>query len=283
MSLFKKLAGLIKGASDSTATEDTKAQELDSSAYEDYVESFYSDSEYKINFKEVTCTCPDFQNQRSGFQPTDPKRFCKHLLSYCMSNELIKPESVPSHAWNELQVAYEDERGFPFVETLEETINDLEVVAYVSLRGYPWVNVYVDEEDRRGYNVKEYRWAYKDAPKNSQKIALWVTKEWNDINDGQVPLPESPTQPLETKGEEPAAQGRTIVSTAFGGFTIRGNISGKAGAWVYVDIAMPDDEDYFTGSYSVKDRTWGEEIPPDHLRKSMEIWLLQEWERINPK
>lgn len=283
MGLLKKITGLIKGASDSIATEDTEPQELDSSAYDDYVESFYSDSEYRINFKEVTCTCPDFQKQRSGFQPTDPKRFCKHLLNYCMSNELIKAESVPKHAWHELQSAYEEERGFPMAESLGETIDDRQVVAYVSLKGYPWVNVYVDEEPRRGYNVKEYRWAYKDAPKNSQQITLWVTKEWNNINDGQVPLPEPPTQPLETQDEEPAAQGRTIVSTVFGGFTITGNISGRAGAWVYVDIATADDEGYFTGSYDVKSRSWGEESPPEHLRKSMEIWLLQEWERINPK
>ena len=58
------------------------------------VESFTGrNTQYKVNLRNLTCTCPDFEKERKRFSCEDVRRLCKHLL-YCMGESVDLPELV---------------------------------------------------------------------------------------------------------------------------------------------------------------------------------------------
>lgn len=56
------------------------------------IESFsVGEKEYEVSLKELTCSCPNFMEDRAKYQRTDPIRLCKHLIK-----ALVDARYVPS-------------------------------------------------------------------------------------------------------------------------------------------------------------------------------------------
>lgn len=46
-------------------------------------------SEYRVNLDAISCSCPNWRNNRTKFDEDDPRRLCKHLISAICDNGLV--------------------------------------------------------------------------------------------------------------------------------------------------------------------------------------------------
>ena len=145
------------------------------------IKSFTGNEEYKIDVLEITCTCPDFSDRRSGFNRDDPRRLCKHLIRALLENGEL-PESMDKYC-DKLQGIADEGRGFPLTKKLVNHLIDgypFEIwlcdTQNISDPKYAWCDVY-EKGKRYAYNIIEKRWSYKDAPKNSDDVVRLIHEE----------------------------------------------------------------------------------------------------------
>lgn len=54
------------------------------------IESFTtSGMEYRVHLQRLTCTCPNFHEDREGFSMDDPRRLCKHLVKGLVDKKYV--------------------------------------------------------------------------------------------------------------------------------------------------------------------------------------------------
>jgi hypothetical protein len=130
------------------------------------VQSFTRDIVYSVNLAGLTCSCPDFHENRSSLSMDDPSRLCKHLIkifSEKMRNfkEAFVDEVVPL----EIEWCSQYQRGMPFGMIARKGILEVEgekIEFYVKYVKGDWLNVYYPfyrgRLDRFGFIPWEKRW-----------------------------------------------------------------------------------------------------------------------------
>jgi len=135
-------------------------------------------AKYKINLDDLSCSCPDFMEGRSGFERDDPRRLCKHLIA-AIDDEFDFFDFYTAHEIHHVSPG----RGFPIAYRTRKRFSDENVVTLhipVS-KDRPWVNVFV-EQDKFGFNVKERRWAYHDRSAGDDPVEKWITEMWTKVH-----------------------------------------------------------------------------------------------------
>lgn len=130
---------------------------------------------YELDPARATCTCPDWQERRSGVPEDKPDRLCKHLVRlYRERPELVPPGlarfaplfpaidkgGMPSNG-RYTKVQYGERNDAPYILTHET--------------GKAWANLYLDGV-RYGYNDAEKRWSYGKVPDDAKFWARELKK-----------------------------------------------------------------------------------------------------------
>lgn len=130
---------------------------------------------YEVDLKNATCTCPDWQERRSGVALDKPDRLCKHLVRLYQERPELVPAALARYAplfpaldgqgmpskGRVTQVYYGERNGAPYI--------------LMHVTDKAWANVYTDGK-RYGYNPAEKRWAYGVAPEDADFWAQELKK-----------------------------------------------------------------------------------------------------------
>lgn len=137
-----------------------------------------SDKEYEIRPFLVSCTCPDWEERRSGAD--GPFAVCKHLASHYLCHE----DEIPRHLlpYKDLLLSFSIEgKGIPPQGEIYG-YGRAEDNAYL-FTGYadrwPWVNVYTDFTCTKkfGVNLETGRWSHGDEPPGAARILERIHRE----------------------------------------------------------------------------------------------------------
>jgi hypothetical protein len=143
------------------------------------IRTFYMGTSYKVNLKKLTCNCPDFTKKRKKFDKDDPRRLCKHLVRSIQDPYDYYNFEVGS------QVIYCQLKkiGFPCNNfRLTISIDNEPHTAYINKDpNKSWIDVF-DKQNKYGFNVKEQRWSYGDAPKRGDDLIAPLISSWIKIN-----------------------------------------------------------------------------------------------------
>ncbi|MBI9109987.1 hypothetical protein [Maridesulfovibrio ferrireducens] len=113
------------------------------------VESRSSGRVYYVSPKEQSCSCPDWHKRRSNVPKDDPRRLCKHLISYYIGQDQL-PESLSLFKGG-LDWFYEKFRGFPPSAEIERfDVGKGEVAFFKDYEAGHWHSVC--------FNGKRYGW-----------------------------------------------------------------------------------------------------------------------------
>jgi hypothetical protein len=116
-----------------------------------------SDESYEININHYTCTCPDWQKERSLFNTQDIRRACKHIARFMtfLPFSWILPIPACKYALAKVEI-----EGYFYVLTRKENNS--------------WIDVFVKNRVEQiydyGYDILEKRWSYNARPRHSKQI-----------------------------------------------------------------------------------------------------------------
>jgi DNA polymerase III epsilon subunit-like protein len=141
---------------------------------------------YKVNLREVTCTCPSFPRwDLWKFPVNDPRRYCKHLAAVVVEDHRY---SLSAHARLFLQN--------PSSKFIEKHFLESGVAFYFCHNGpeSEWVNVHAREkkpgEDegnysgaltRYGFSLSEDRWSYREKPAGVGEIRKLIKARFKSL------------------------------------------------------------------------------------------------------
>ncbi len=115
------------------------------------------DEPYKVNINQYTCTCLDWQKDRSRFKLQDIRRACKHIarIMTLLPYSWILP--IPACSYALASVLIDD---YFYVLRRKENIF--------------WIDVFVKNRIGQiydyGYDASERRWSYNTRPRHSKQI-----------------------------------------------------------------------------------------------------------------
>jgi hypothetical protein len=135
--------------------------------------SFYPEVKkcHAINTRAITCSCPDFRNEREQFRHDDPRRLCKHLVRSFIDAKSL-PEDLTLYKEG-IEQSAGSHRGFPTNRTrFDERINGERISIMIPreiTEEDPWIDVYCDAR-RYSYSPGRERWADETAPPREEQV-----------------------------------------------------------------------------------------------------------------
>lgn len=154
------------------------------------VQSFTSEgTAHKVDPEKLTCSCPDYRIKRSGFETSDPRRLCKHLLLALVSSGEL-PEQLAQFEGTINRINNIGQRGFPvdFSEMLVINFDGEKVDVFLPASGGEWADV-IDDSGRYGFNIYEERWAKDLAPDGHEAIATHIRTATGNKKAAREDLP----------------------------------------------------------------------------------------------
>jgi hypothetical protein len=147
------------------------------------------DKSYEVNATLITCTCPNFREDRQQFSSNDPRRLCKHLVKHFLKNNSLPPNLYFYKDGIEWCAQYN--RGFPFDKNkFDDVIGDKRISIMtpkmITEDDY-WVDVYYDGK-RYGYTLAFEKWSYETPPPYEEKIVRLLYKQIGDSIPEPLPL-----------------------------------------------------------------------------------------------
>lgn len=139
------------------------------------IKSSSQDTEYFVNPKNQTCTCPNFVDFRSKFEYGDVRRFCKHLMKAFCRKKVFN--FLPDYLKPLVLSAKEQGKGAFKEQLLITNLNQQTILLSFNDRN-AWHSVYTKDDtgnfDRYGFNTEEDRWSYENIPKNHAEISAVI-------------------------------------------------------------------------------------------------------------
>ncbi len=166
--------------------------------------SFYPEVKkcHAINTRAITCSCPDFRNEREQFRHDDPRRLCKHLV-----RSLTEAHSLPEDLilYKEgIERSAEGHRGFPTNRTrFDDLISGKRISIMIPkemTEEDPWIDVYWDAR-RYSYSPGMEKWADGTAPSLEEQVISFLYKRLGR------PIPETIFKRMRTLPPGPIEEG----------------------------------------------------------------------------
>lgn len=246
------------------------------------VESFSDPGKtYTVNISNLSCSCPDYGENRSEFSLCDPRRLCKHLVE-TLAKEKIVPSSITPIKQIIERCARQRHKGFPIYDhRITTSINgrNLEILAdIIDEKGddVSWIGII--------YDGKYYSYG--------AEIDKWVTSR-TDISPGPPPDENEIVAAIKNnlKHFRPNPWPETCIKSIYRNkgkkqYSVKGEVTVNLWSWdiwAYLDyntaiFSIPISE-YFciycnfrTNYYDFPDRT-------KHMEKAILNWLAAEYNR----
>lgn len=136
------------------------------------------DQIYKINPYQMTCTCKDFEERRSGYAITDVRRACKHLVRFMTNTHLTSYDLLTKALLKQSRGA----GGVPHILLKKKMFEKTEILLGMS-PGWSGVKVFsrkkrtVDADDVftgdvmfNEFDLKNKKWIYGPSPSGAREI-----------------------------------------------------------------------------------------------------------------
>lgn len=124
--------------------------------------------------KNLTCTCPDWQEKRHQYATDDPRRLCKHIVKKLDLNAL--PKSI-KHFRESIEYYQSHDKGFndfDFDKIIYLPKNDLKIFGLENIFHDIWMNLYDQVGNRYGFLIDrytfEFRWAKQKKPLGFEEV-----------------------------------------------------------------------------------------------------------------
>jgi len=233
------------------------------------------DKSYEVNATLITCTCPNFEEERQKFPLNDPRRLCKHLVKHFLKNNSL-PANLCFYK-DGIEWCAQYNRGFPldkniFDYFIEEKRISIMIPKMITEDDY-WINVYYDGK-HYGYTLAFEKWSYDTPPPYEEQIVRLLYKQIGD------PIPEPlPLNSIRTLSSKQTDANSYIIKGELSRDTseiqiIEAQIKPRA-SWIEYII------DQHKGSFNMKTK---EHILARkrhiYLKNALEKWLIDEYSNI---
>lgn len=131
---------------------------------------------YEADLENLTCTCEDWQTNRSHLPEGSPGRLCRHLVSELNAEKESLPDVNAVFSWL-LGERTQRGKGTHPVEFWNLLVMD-EGTCLVAFGASKWAHVMIPIEeavyDRFGFNFEERRWSYGRKPMGFQPVKEYI-------------------------------------------------------------------------------------------------------------
>lgn len=131
---------------------------------------------YDTNITELTCSCKDWEEVRSGYSIDDPRRLCKHIINKLDVNNL--PNDL-KYFKEDLAFYKENEKGFN--KQFQKIIPLLDSKYLALYNDDDWTNIYHEDGENFALIItsfnNDFKWAKDKKPKEFQEIEIYFDKD----------------------------------------------------------------------------------------------------------
>lgn len=241
------------------------------------VKSFSHDFvSYKVDTRVITCTCPNFIEDRSKYQIDDPRRLCKHLIKKMWETNSL-PQDLIFYK-DGIKWSYEYGKGFSYYdgEKIDIHINGKKFTIFTHEMDNEddpdiyWIEVYC-ENKRYSYTANFEKWALDNPPPHEEQIIRLIYEKM-----GEPIPPLIPSDSLKTLSCEQIDDNTYLIKSEIDRIAINAEIKPKS-----KNIYYWVNKEEYSGNLNIE--TGDFKLPRMkylYIQEAIKKWLTDEYNKI---